>query len=136
MRQSRLLVATAVAVLGITAGAAAHEVEHDSKVTARYADDAFSGKVISQSENCVAEREVRIVRVARSGDRTVVATGATDASGFYSIAFPDAPNGNYFARIGREVLRDDADHTHVCAADRSNTFKVKSPARPAGPDVR
>jgi hypothetical protein len=136
MRQSRLLVATAVVVLGVTAGAAAHEVEHDSKVTARYADDAFSGKVISQSENCVAEREVRIIRVAKSGDRTVVATGTTDASGFYSIAFPDAPDGSYFARVGREVLRDNAEHTHACAPDRSNTFKVNSPERPAGPDAR
>jgi hypothetical protein len=66
------------------------------------------------------------------GKRTLVAEGTTDESGAYSLPFANAPTGDYFAVVKREVLVDENRHSDVCKRDRSPTIKVKAKPKASG----
>ncbi len=129
MRKHLLFGASLLSVLAIGGTALAHEVTHDSTITLRYANDEFAGKVTSTHDKCEEGRTVKIFRV-EGDEKTLVEKGTTDEDGFYSIAHEDAAEGEYFARVTREVLRDTNKHTHVCAPDRSRTISVNNPGPP------
>ena len=127
MRKRLLLMATFVSALVGGGTAVAHEVTHDSRVNLHYATGEFSGKVHSTHDRCEDGRTVKIFLV--DGDeRTLVEQTKTDEDGFYAIASEDAAEGEYFARVTREVLDESSEHSHVCAPDRSPTLKVKNSA--------
>ncbi len=123
MRKRLLLGVTILSALAIGGTAVAHEVTHESTITMRYANDEFAGKVTSTKDRCEDGRTVKIFRI-EGDEKTLVEKGTTDENGFYSFAHEDAAEGEYFARVTREVLRDTNKHTHVCAPDRSRTISV------------
>jgi hypothetical protein len=128
LRKQLLIVVTIVFALAIGGTALAHEVTHDSTITMHYANDEFAGKVTSTHDKCEEGRTVKIFRVEGDGkDR--VEKGKTDEDGFYSFAHEDA-DGEYFARVTREVLSDTNKHSHVCARDSSPTITVNNPGPP------
>jgi hypothetical protein len=104
---------------------------HDSRITARYAKNAFEGKVSSKHDRCRHARTVKAFRLV-DGKRTLVAEGTTAEDGAYSLPFANAPRGDYFAVVKREVLVDENRHSDVCKRDRSPTIKVKSKPKAAG----
>jgi len=122
-RIAAVAVLAACMSVSLVAVATAHTVKRDSTVIFQIkkngpADDTYEGKVLSDSNRCVAGRQVVIYqRVA--GPDVVVDDAITDANGDYSSTAGDIPAGTYYAVVTRKVLRNDADHTHVCKRDVS-----------------
>ena len=102
--------------------ATAHTVKHDSTITFQVKKnggdpDTFEGKVSSEADKCVADREVLFYVVTPSGDEVIGET-TTDADGNYSApAYPEP--GTFYAVVTRKVLRNTEEHTHVCKKEVS-----------------
>ena len=117
MRKQLLLGVAVLSALTIGGTAVAHEATYDSTITMHYANDEFAGHVNSTKDKCEAGRTVKIFLV-EGEEKTLVASGTTAEGGSYSIAYEDAAEGDYYARVTREVLKDTSAHYHVCAADQ------------------
>jgi hypothetical protein len=108
--------------LSLVGVATAHTVKYDSTITFQVKKngqdaDTFEGKVGSQNDKCVADREVLFFVVIPSGDQEIGST-TTDSDGNYSApAYPEP--GTFYAVVTRKVLRNSAEHTHVCKKDVS-----------------
>jgi len=121
----------AVMSVSLVAVATAHTVKHDSTVTFQVKKngqdaDTFEGKVNSDSGRCVADRVVRIYQVV-DGNDVLVGEATTDANGDYSTPTGAIAAGTYYAVVTRKVLRNDAEHKHVCKRATSNERAVAGP---------
>ena len=123
MKRSPITVVAAIVALAsvsLTAVAIAHTVRIDSTVTMRLerngADpDSFAGKVISDRPRCEAERTVRVLMRVEGAPNVEIGRAVTDADGNWELVLTgDAAEGSYFALATRKVLRQNADHLHVC----------------------
>ena len=130
MRKQLLLGVAVLSALTLAGTAVAHEATYDSTITVHYANDEFAGQVNSTNDKCEAGRTVKVFLV-EGEEKTLVASGTTAEDGSYSIAYEDAAEGDYYARVTREVLRNTSEHSHVCAADKSPTIPVSDPGPPA-----
>ena len=126
-RIAAVAVLAACMSVSFVAVATAHTVKHDSTVTFQIKKngleaDTFEGKVLSDSDRCVAERLVRIKQEVDNGDDLLVAEATTNADGEYSVPTGELAAGTYYAVVTRKFLRNNAEHTHVCkravSADR------------------
>jgi hypothetical protein len=123
-----ILAATALTCVGLSAVATAHTVRFDSTVTIQKhrngADpDSLTGRVNSDRPRCEPNRTIEIYQEV-TGDDTLLATTITDAEGRWEFVFPAAaPEGTYYAKVTRKVLRRNERHRHVCRPDVSNTVK-------------
>jgi hypothetical protein len=133
-RTPGLAVAAALLYVSLVSVATAHTVSHDSTVTFHVKKngqeaDTFEGRVLSDSDRCVADRLVKIFRVDEGPDHLVTAI-VTDADGEYSEAFVggDVPPNTYRAVVTRKVLRKDEVHKHVCSRAVSTERVVAAPA--------
>ena len=109
-RIAAVAVMAALMSVSLVAVATAHTVKHDSKVTFQVKKngqeaDTFEGKVISDSDRCVADRLVRIKQEV-DGKDVVVAKTTTNADGEYSVPTGDLEPGTYYAVVRRKVLVD------------------------------
>jgi len=118
-RIAAVAVVAALMSVSLVAVATAHTVKHDSTVTFQVKfngpeADTFEGKVRSDSDRCVANREVRIKREDDNGDVESFAKDTTNADGEYSVRQGYLEPGHYYAVVRRKVLRENELHTHVC----------------------
>ncbi len=118
-RIAAVAVLAACMSVSLVAVATAHTVKHDSTVTFQIKKngndlDTFEGRVLSDSDRCVAERQVVIYRRVKGGPDVAVSDPITDANGDYSTTTEFAPAGTYYAVAFRKVLRKNDVHTHVC----------------------
>jgi hypothetical protein len=106
-----------IAILAITAFAAASTVKRfDSKVTLS-ASDPFHGRVTSEKHACEVQRKVKVFNV-RPGPDGLFGTDTTNNHGRWSI--PATPRGNFYARVKRRE-EGTAGTIFVCRPDRSKT---------------
>lgn len=131
-RIAAVAVMAALMSVSLVAVATAHTVRHDSKVTFQVKKngqeaDTFEGKVISDSDRCVADRLVRIKQEV-DGKDVVVAKTTTNADGEYSVPTGDLEPGTYYAVVTRKVLRKNDKHKHVCKRAVSTKRVVAAPA--------
>jgi hypothetical protein len=106
-----------IAILAITALAAASTVKRfDSKVTLS-ASDPFHGRVTSDKHACEVQRKVKVFNV-RPGPDGLFGTDSTNNHGRWSI--PATPNGDFYARVKRRE-EGTAGTIFVCRPDRSKT---------------
>jgi hypothetical protein len=125
------LVALAVGLLGLSlvSVVAAHTLKHDSTVTLHLQKngkdpDSFAGKVLSDSPRCERNRTVKVFR-RLPGDDKLIGTSTTDADGNFELTLAgEAKAGTYYAVAPRKVLREDADHLHVCRRATSNDLEL------------
>ena len=116
-RIAAVAVMVALMAVSLVAVATAHTVKHDSTVTIDVkfsGPDTFEGKVRSDSDRCVANREVRIKREDDNGDVKTVGEDTTNADGEYSVRQGRLEPGTYYAVVRRKALRENELHTHVC----------------------
>ena len=116
--------------LSLVGVATAHTVKHDSMVTFQVKKngqdpDTFEGTVRSDSDRCVADREVLFFVDIPSGDQEIGST-TTDTEGNYSAPAYAEP-GTFYAVVTRKVLRKNDEHTHVCKKDVSPERVVAGP---------
>lgn len=131
-RIAGVAVVAAIMSLSLVAVAPAHTAKHDSTITFQVKKnggdpDTFEGRVRSASDRCVADRLVRIYRVAE-GDDVLVGEATTDVNGEYSTPTGDLAAGTYYALVTRKVLRNSDKHTHVCKRAVSTERVVAEPA--------
>ena len=106
-----------IAILAITAFAAASTVKRfDSKVTLS-ASDPFHGRVTSDKHACEVQRKVKVFNV-RPGPDGLFGTDKTNSHGRWSI--PATPTGKFYARVKRRE-EGTAGTIFVCRPDRSKT---------------
>ena len=114
-------------------------------ITIAYNNPNFTGTVSSTSPSCVAGRTVNI-RQVQGSTSTIIATGATNASGNYTIPFPNA-HGSFFAEAPAVFAGGGGGYgsapTMVCQAGQSPTITVGpsptptvSPTATATPQVQ
>jgi hypothetical protein len=122
-------VVAAVAVTGgIAAGiAGAGDVAtFGTRVTISERAPAFHGRVKSDSDDCVADRKVKLLRRKRRGrPARILGTDRTTNNGRWAITEPadfTLKSGIYFARAPRVVI--DTPVPTVCAKDRSRKLVV------------
>ena len=130
-RTAAVAVMAALMSVSLVAVATAHTVKHDSTVTIDVkfnGPDTFEGKVRSDSDRCVANREVRIKREDANGDVESVAEDTTNADGEYSVRTGDLEPGTYYAVVRRKALRENELHTHVCKRAASTDRVIVEPA--------
>ena len=127
---AKMAAIVALTSLSLVAVANAHTVKHDSTVTIQLkkngqADDSFSGKVISDRTRCESDRKVKILRRVEGEDAVLVGKTTTDADGNYEFVLTgEAAPGTYFAVAKRKILRQSANHRHVCKRATSADRKV------------
>lgn len=126
MRQVKTVSVLAVALIALAVGAAvagAHTFRADSEVTIRYneAKEQFQGRVLSDRDSCVRNREVVVIE-RKPGQNTTVGADQTNDVGFWKVEKKN-PKGEFVARVLRRA-RGSGDHLHVCRADRSETITV------------
>jgi flagellar hook assembly protein FlgD len=133
-RIAAVAVMAALMSVSLVAVATAHTVKHDSTVTFQVKfngpeADTFEGKVRSDSDRCVANREVRIKREDANGDVKSVAEDTTNADGEYSVRTGRTLKpGTYYAVVRRKALRENELHTHVCKRAASTDRVIVEPA--------
>ncbi len=124
----------AVALVGVVfaAGASAHRFGFESRVTADYNDPNrhspymhFSGQVTSEKARCFKDRRVVLKRREANGAVTTIAQDYTDSEGTWLIVPASTPEGTYFARATKKVIRKDGQHRHTCLQDISKDMRVK-----------
>jgi hypothetical protein len=133
MKRSLRTVAAVVlgcAVFAVSAVvAAAHTARYDSSVTISFQrghhteSDAFSGRVISTKARCQIHRTVA-VKMRVDGPDPVIGTDLTNKDAEWELKAPGTTAGTYYARARRKVLRQDANHLHVCKPAISQDLKV------------
>ncbi|MGI9019737.1 MAG: hypothetical protein ACR2G3_03380 [Solirubrobacterales bacterium] len=125
-----------IAALALGAGVAtAHTTHFDSKLTAHFTEqpgpleidgpggrDYFSGRVVSPKPACTRKPVVRVYLQQPGTDPHK--TAMSDADGIWWLYSEDPPNGTYYARAGRKVLKNTSAHTHLCKRARSRDFVV------------
>ena len=129
---AKMAAIVALTSLSLVAVANAHTVKHDSTVTIQLkkngqADDSFAGKVISDRTRCESDRTVKIFRRADvvGEDDVLVGKTTTDADSKYEFVLPgEAAPGTYYAVAKRKILRQSANHLHVCKRATSADRKV------------
>jgi len=125
---AKMAAIVALTSLSLVAVANAHTVKHDSTVTIQLkknGPDSFSGKVISDRTRCETDRKVKILRRVEGEDAVLVGKTTTDADGNYEFVLTgEAAPGTYFAVAKRKILRQSANHRHVCKRATSADRKV------------
>lgn len=136
------LAGTVLAALTLGAGvASAHDVRFDTKLTARFSEqpdvqkrgngastDYFSGRVISQRTSCERNRGVRVFRKVPGDDVRIGVIDRSDGDGRWQVLREDPPDGTYYAKTARKVLRDTRAHSHICKRARSRDIVVEGQA--------
>jgi len=117
----RLFIALVVSVacLGLVAsGASAARTK--TKVTINFTqgsppttNDTFFGKVKSKKAKCVKDRKVTVKR--KSPSKLKIGSDLSDDNGDWEVQTPNAPPGEYFAKVKR---------TDKCKAATSKTITV------------
>jgi len=128
---AKMAAIVALTSLSLVAVANAHTVKHDSTVTIQVKKngqdpDSFTGKVISDRTRCESDRTVKIFRRADvvGEDDVLVGKTTTDADGNYEVVVGEAVPGDYYAVVKRKILRQSANHLHVCKRATSADRKV------------
>ena len=132
MRRRGLLIvgSVVVPVLVASAVALAHDVEFHNRVTLKFAQDAFSGRVTSDKAKCTVDRTVRVVQLVDEGDNVLFAKTQTGEDATYSVPAVDPPAGDYVAKIREIDLKAGDKNAHICPKDTSNPIKVTAPPTP------
>jgi hypothetical protein len=127
--RAKAAVATAllIAAGAFAAIASAGEVAtFGTRVTISERAPAFHGRVKSDSDDCVADRKVKLLRRKRRGRPVrILGTDRTTNNGRWAITEPadfTLKSGIYFARAPRVVI--DTPVPTVCAKDRSRKLVV------------
>lgn len=127
-----ILMAVALASVVFAAGASGHRFGFESRVTSDYNDPNrhspymhFKGEVFSEKARCVKDRRVVLKKREADGSVTTIAQDYTDREGVWLIVPASAPEGTYFARATKKVIRKDGVHRHTCLPDVSKDMRVK-----------
>jgi hypothetical protein len=135
MKRSLSIVAATALACGLFAAlavvATAHTARYDSSVTISSQrghphgeGDEFSGMVVSQKNRCQIHRTV-VVRKRVDGPDPLIGTDLTNKNGRWELKAPGTRAGTYYARARRKVLRENANHLHVCKPAISNELEVR-----------
>lgn len=122
-----VLVLPIAALAGVATIATAGDIAtFPTKVSIAEQAPAFHGKVKSDTEDCIGDRKVKLMRRKRAG-RPVRTLGRdrTEDNGRWAITEPDdftLKSGIYFARAPRQIV--DTPVPTVCAKDRSRKVVV------------
>lgn len=97
-----------------------------TKVSIAEQAPAFHGKVKSDTEDCIGDRKVKLMRRKRAGRPVkVLGRDRTEDNGRWAITEPDdftLKSGIYFARAPRQIV--DTPVPTICAKDRSRKVVV------------
>ena len=97
-----------------------------TKVSIAEQAPAFHGKVKSDTQECIEDRKVKLMRRKRAGRPVkVLGRDRTEDNGRWAITEPDEftlKSGIYFARAPRQIV--DTPVPTVCAKDRSRKVVV------------
>ena len=113
------LVSLLAGVLLAQGAANAHEASFPGRVTARYRQDVFSGKVSFAKERCERGRYVEVV----SPGGHVWGTDTTDRRGRWRARAQDPPPAEYTILVAEKPIGGGPGHRHVCG-DASTTVQV------------
>jgi hypothetical protein len=123
------LASVCLAVLAVIA--TAHTVNYDSTISGHFKRghgsdaDVFSGQVASTKATCL-HRRVKLLQRQQNAPNLLMGTDRSDKTGNWEIDLAPAPNGTYFAKATKRVLRDTPNHLHVCNPSLSKDIKVKN----------
>lgn len=70
---------------------------YESVIKLRDSFPAFHGKVLSEFEDCVAGRTVKMFKLRRSGDKKLLGSAMTDSDGKWEVLVDPLKSGAYFA---------------------------------------
>jgi hypothetical protein len=119
LRARTRIMVTAVAGLTLLASPfaeSANAASYESKIRLKYNEQgAFSGVVTSDSEKCIANRSVKIVRKAE-GDNDVLTRTVTGEDGSFAVFADKDTKGEFYA-----VVAESSAGADDCDRDRSNT---------------
>lgn len=124
--------AAALVSVVFAAGASAHRFGFETRVTSDYNDPNrqspymhFDGQVFNEKTRCVKNRRVVLKRRDADGGVTTVAQDYTDKDGVWLIVPANPPEGTYFARATKQVIRKSDGHRHTCLPDSSKDMRIK-----------
>lgn len=122
-------VATGVLLAGgalATLASAGDVATFDSKLIMRATAPAFHGKVKSDSDDCVAQRKVKLLRRKRRGrPARLLGTDRTNGNGEWAVTEPNdftLRSGIYFSRVTKSIVTTPV--ATICNRDRSRKIVV------------
>lgn len=102
---------------------AEHRMETTVTIAFGTEEQMFHGNVRSGHPQCQSEREIKLFRLRRDGERVLVRTGVTDEEGSWEIADFNPRRGRFYAVTPRMGF-DDLVGRIECLRDRSRTIEV------------
>jgi hypothetical protein len=126
-RALAVLVLPLAAIVAVASIATAGDIAtFPTRVTISKQAPAFHGKVRSDTDDCVGDRKVKLMRRKRAGRPVrTLGTDRTEDNGRWAITEPDdftLKSGIYFARAPRQIV--DTPVPTICAKDRSRKVVV------------
>ncbi|HWL65863.1 MAG TPA: hypothetical protein VNP73_07805 [Actinomycetota bacterium] len=95
----------------------------DVRVTIRFDDNEFHGRVFSDKDRCFRYRIVTL-RQLRDGEAVVVARVKANERGRWFIGGGSGPRGRFYVRVRQHEWTTRSDTHAVCENDRSPTIRV------------
>lgn len=105
------------------APAGAHSFNEDGAVTFGPTDYGFSGWVSSNRRMCRVNRRVVLVKILKTGERTVYARSKSDSEANFRFDTPRA-TGRFYV-VAPQFDRSYGDHQHRCSRIKSPKIRRK-----------